>query len=125
MPRNGIATWDEAARQARSWSGEVLACRTRGHSWEQDTSHPENGSREGRNYIVHFYCTRGCEVHKVQRWDQRGAVLRTSTSYPKDAAGHQTYLSGLGRLDAEAKGALRIATLDSAPARRRRKLRAV
>lgn len=125
MPAStGAATWDEAAAQAAVWSAEVLACRTRGHSWEQDTGHPDNGSREGRNYVVHFYCTRGCEVRKVQRWDPRGAVLRSSTSYPKDLDGNPTYLSALGRLDSDAKGALRIATLER-KVKRRRGLRAV
>ncbi len=109
--KKGYATWNEAKVMAASWSEAVIKCRTRGHAWEQDVDHPENGTREGRNTVVHFYCSRGCEVTKKERWDARGLIVKKSMSYPKDSAGNQSYLSDAGYIDREAKGAIRLATL--------------
>ena len=89
----------------------MLRCRTRGHSWEQDTNHPENGTKEGRNFVVHFYCTRDCGVSKVQKWTSKGLIVESHMRYPKDSDGHDSYLSTIGYVDKEARGALRIATL--------------
>jgi hypothetical protein len=110
MPSN-YASYADAAKQAKAWSDAVLRCRTRGHSWEQDINHPENGTKEGRNFIVHFYCTRDCGVTKVQKWNARGLIVDSTMHYPKDSDGHHAYLSEIGYVDREAKGALRLATL--------------
>lgn len=102
-----MPTWNQAAAQARQWDDVVLTCRLRGHAWEQS-----NSRKEGRLYVVFFDCNRGCGVRKTERWDSRGRIVKAHSVYPKNADGHDMYLSTIGRLDAEARGALRIETLD-------------
>lgn len=111
MPKRGTASFTEAAKQAQVWATEVLQCRTLGHAWAQDHEHEHNGTREGRNYLVYFYCTRECGVTRVQRWTPRGLIVSSSLSYPRDADGRPTYLSEVGYIDKDARGALRLATL--------------
>lgn len=103
------ASYAATQRQAEVWSDAVLRCRTRGHSWEQT-----NSAREGRNYVVWFDCTRECGVRKTERWNNRGVILKSHLAYPKDTDGHASYLSEIGFIDREAKGALRLAALGRA-----------
>ena len=109
--KGSTATTAEAKQAAAAWSDAVLECRTLGHSWHQDYEHPENGTKEGRNYLVFFYCTRECGVTRVQRWTPRGLIAKTTLHYPRTEDGHQTYLSEVGAFDRDAKGALRLLTL--------------
>ena len=102
-----VSGYNEATQEAAHWDDVVLACRLRGHSWEQ-----YNSKKEGRQYEVYFECTRKCGCHKTERWDNRGRVLRKHMTYPKDGEGNPLYLSTIGRFDAEMRGALRMATLD-------------
>lgn len=110
--KRGTATWAETKRLAATWSDAVIRCRTRGHAWDQDIDHPDNGGREGSNYVVHFVCRRDCGVQKVERWNSRGVIIKSNLRYPKDSEGNPTYLSEIGYIDREAKGAIRLATLE-------------
>ena len=109
--KTGYATWAETRKLAATWSEPVLQCRTMGHAWKQNIDHPENGTKEGSNFIVHFLCTRGCEVSKVERWNARGLKVKVNMHYPSTTDGKPAYLSDIGYIDAEAKGAIRLATL--------------
>lgn len=100
------ATYRQARDAASRWATVVLVCRTRGHAWDQT-----NARQDGKAWDVSFRCLRECGCTKTEIWDSRGRIVRSRMHYPKDADG-ELYLSPIGRLDADARGALRLTILD-------------
>lgn len=106
------ATPEDAQEAAAEWTYAVLQCRTLGHAWQQ--SHAVHVARL-KFWRVHFTCTRGCGVTRIQEWSERGEIYASWINYPV-VNGRHTYLTnGIGRINGEAKGMLRISAVLRAP----------
>ena len=98
--RMKTATKEALQQQMKSWTKDMLVCRTYQHSWDGYTVDPE-----GVNLLVTLMCRR-CESYKYQLLDGRtGHVINQSVDYPKG------YLAkGLGRIVGEQRDQLRLET---------------
>ena len=89
--------------QVSKWTPEVLACRSMQHQWSQVDA---RYSQRYHYYAVRFLCTR-CGTTRHQELNSRGQITSNSYTYPEG------YLSGAGIMDADARGWIRIANLNS------------
>lgn len=103
MTTDGWATAEEAAQAAKEWDITILECRTYGHSWRSQTT---VFVKRYRYYKATQICTR-CETVRHQELSQAGIVYASWYTYMDG------YLSsGIGRIAGDAKGQLRVATLN-------------
>lgn len=76
-----------------------LTCRTIGHAWKPQTAawHAESAA-----YYAAYGCTR-CRTERRCWYDRHGHPVSTSYAYPEGYA-----MTGLGHLDADDRGTIRV-----------------
>jgi|SRR5215831_3146876 len=91
----------EVTDAVKSMPAECVHCRDYGHQWK-----PLTVFREGRNFDQVLECVR-CKTHRHRLIDRYGnLVFNRYNNYP---AGYK--VEGLGRLDGEDRGVLRLASV--------------
>lgn len=90
------------AERAHQLKDAYVTCRTIGHAWRPMTAswHPDQGA-----YYAAYRCTR-CRTERRCWYDRHGRPASTSYDYPEGYA-----MKGLGHLDADDRGTIRIEAL--------------
>lgn len=98
-----VATVRDVKRAVRDMDDAYLRCRDMGHNWRQ-----ARVEKVGRGYERTLYCS-SCKTNRHQTLNRYGVVETNHYSY---ADGYQ--IKGLGRVNGDAKSALRLASLQNA-----------
>lgn len=95
-------TWRQVYNKAAEMPDDYLLCAraTGTHHW-----HATKVEFDGPEFLQHERCP-SCTSTRVTRLDRRGRIITRRTQYAKGYL-----LTNLGRLDAEARGAFRIAAI--------------
>lgn len=101
-PAQHHASVEDAQEAAADWSDQILECRTYGHKWRPATA---AYTKDRKAIATTQVCL--CMTERHSTLDARtGWVMAIHYEYPDGYV-----LKGLGRIDGDAKGALRLATV--------------
>lgn len=98
--------YNDVYQQAQVWSDEILECRAAGtHAW---TGRRSLFVRKWNYYALYWTCARGCGVLKRQERTVRGRLIASWLDYSESP----DYLSRIGRVTADTRGAVWVALLE-------------